>query len=113
RCDDVPGARLVVVEIPENVLARGGETDLLAELAERRGDRVLAGIDAAAGQRPLPRVRPQLRGATGEQEARGTVGVGDGCHGDGGGAAVLNRNREPLVALEIRGDAGAELGIEG
>src|SRR5262245_38641933 len=57
--DDEPRARRIVVQHPEH---RGGlqrQPDFFLQLAQGRRLRALPGIDAPAGERPLPRVGPQ------------------------------------------------------
>jgi hypothetical protein len=76
RRDDVPRTRGVVVEEAEHLHIGAVDAELLPGLAARRVHRRFAGIDPAAGQRPLARVGAHLaRPAT--QHERGTAGHTD------------------------------------
>ena len=57
RRDHVARARRVVVEAAEHLRRRGGEADLLGELAERALDRRLAGSTRPPGSAHWPGMR--------------------------------------------------------
>src|ERR1043166_3070013 len=59
RRDDEARARRIVVEPPQHHVAVERHAELLVQLAQRGGLRTLPGLEPAAGQRPLPRVRAQ------------------------------------------------------
>ena len=67
-------------------------------LAQSRFDRVLAGIDLAAGKGDLPRVRAHVRGAVEQQDARLPLPLGH--RREHGGGRELGDAFKPLVAKQ-------------
>jgi hypothetical protein len=89
RRDDVAGPRLVVVEQPQHGIRPEHHAELLVELAAGRVDSVLAGVEPAAGERPLRRVAVEARRAPAQQE----------------GGAATDVDHPPVEALGATRDA--------
>ena len=85
--------------MPSTSSDRCQHAQLLVHLAQRRLLDGLAGIDAAAGQRPLPAMGAQARRALGQQERRLAAGVGLD-HGDGDGGVFQAAGIGPATNLE-------------
>ena len=94
-------------------MRRGDQSHFLGELAERAVDRRLAGLDPAARQRPLARVRAETRGAPGEQKTGGVVGVGDQRHRDRRVPPAVERYGEALMRREVVAHPRLEIWTEG
>jgi hypothetical protein len=90
-----------------------GEIDLLRELAKGRRLGGLAGVDAAARQRPLPAVSAQLRHASGQEQARAAVLVRHEHDGHRGRAPALQRRAATLEAGEVRARPREQRVVEG
>src|SRR6266496_93442 len=73
--DHESGARRIVVEEPEQLVAGELEPKLLVELPKRGGFRALTRIHPAPRQRPLARVGAQGRRALGEEKAAALLGI--------------------------------------
>jgi hypothetical protein len=112
RRDDVTGARAVIVEHAEDGALLERKAELLVQLAQGRGFRRLAGVDAAARQRPLARVGAQPRRAPGEQEARAALVVGHEHEGDRRQPAAVGGDGAALEAEQVRAGARPQRIVE-
>jgi hypothetical protein len=112
RCDDEAGARAVIVEEPEHRGRLEPETDLFSELAQRRDLGRLAGVDPAAGERPLARVSAQGGRTPGQEKAGASFFVGQHHDRHGGGSATVRSDRLARESGEILFDPGSERLVE-
>ena len=72
RRHDVTRPRRIVVELPQQMLLTKLQSDLLVHLSKGSFKRCLAGIDAAARERPLAGMCRQMSPTTGQQQRSAT-----------------------------------------
>ena len=96
RGDRIAAAAEVGVARPDHSHIAGVDAQLLVRLTQGGFDRVLAGIDLAAGEGDLAGVRTHVGGAVDQQEARPRPG--SDCRQHGGGSQV-GRGEVAFVAV--------------